>query len=377
MFHYRQNQLCAGEVELAGLVPRFGSPLYVYHAEDIRRRCRELQTVFAGLQARLHYSVKANGNLSLLQLLHRQGTGFDIVSGGELARLQAAGIPTGDVGFAGVGKTEAEIEQALRAGIAFFNVESAAELARIAQTAARLQTPAPVLLRLNPDVDPHTHQYITTGQAGSKFGLDFETARALCDSFARHPWLTIAGVHLHLGSQIRQIAPYIAAAQKALTFIAERRVAGQTVTWLNLGGGFGVPCPGAEKALSPVALAAALRPLLNGRRLKLVFEPGRWLVARAGALLMTVQYVKQSGGKTFVITDAGMQTFIRPPLYGGQHKIWPIDRPDGDAAHPLIRCDVVGPICESTDFLARDRLLPPVQAGDVLSVLRTVATDFE
>ena len=376
------------------LVKKFGTPLYVYDAQDIRARCRALQNAFANLSPHIHYSVKANSNLSILRLLYEQGLGFDIVSGGELARLQAANIPTQEVSFAGVGKTRAEIEAALRAGIAFFNVESAPELARIAEIAAALKIPARVLLRLNPNVDAHTHKFITTGRAANKFGIDFETAAHLSDAFAAHSWLKITGYHLHIGSQIQQIEPYLLAAEKTLAFIAARRAAGQKVDWLSLGGGFGVPYEGQEE-FSLDALAQKLHPLLNGQNLKLILEPGRWLLARAGTLLMTVQYVKHSagestsrphaergnekgGGKTFVIVDAGMNTFIRPALYGGWHKIWPLhssrrsmvggQQSAAQDAPELLKCDVVGPICESTDVLAKDRLLPPVQAGDILAL---------
>ena len=381
-------------VDFIFLAAKFGTPLYVYDAQDIRARCEALQNAFANLSPHIHYSVKANSNLSILRLLYEQGLGFDIVSGGELARLQAANIPTQEVSFAGVGKTRAEIEAALRAGIAFFNVESAPELARIAEIAAALKIPARVLLRLNPNVDAHTHKFITTGRAANKFGIDFTTAASLSDAFAAHSWLKITGYHLHIGSQIQQIEPYLLAAEKTLDFIAARRAAGQKVDWLSLGGGFGVPYEGQEK-FSLDALAQKLHPLLNGQNLKLILEPGRWLLARAGTLLMTVQYVKHSagessslphaergnekgGGKTFVIVDAGMNTFIRPALYGGWHKIWPLHSSRRSAgggqqsaaqdAPELLKCDVVGPICESTDVLAKDRLLPPVQAGDILAL---------
>jgi len=281
---------------LSTLAAEFGTPLYVYDAQDIRARCRGLQSAFANLSPHIHYSVKANSNLAVLRLLYEQGLGFDIVSGGELARLQAANIPTQNVSFAGVGKTRAEIEAALRAGIAFFNVESAPELARIAEIAAALKIPARALLRLNPNVNAHTHKFITTGRVANKFGIDFETAAHLSDAFAAHPWLQITGYHLHIGSQIQQVEPYLLAAEKTLGFIAARRAAGQKVEWLSLGGGFGVPYEGKEE-FSLDELARRLHPLLDGQNLKLILEPGRWLVARAGTLLMTVQYVKRSGGE--------------------------------------------------------------------------------
>ena len=352
-------------MNLLQLAQQFGTPLYVYDAAEIRRRCRALRDAFAALKPHIHYSVKANSNRAILRLLHSEGVGFDIVSGGELARLQAAGIPTADVGFAGVGKTRAEMEAALRAGIGFFNVESEPELVRLADVAAGQGVVPRVLLRLNPDVDPHTHRHITTGRATNKFGLDFGTAASLCRAFADDRRLTIAGFHMHLGSQIQRVSPYVTAVEKVLPFIEARRAEGLAAAWLDIGGGFGVDYRG-EGEFSLPELAAALDSRLRGRGLNLILEPGRWLVARAGVLLMTVQYVKRTPGKTFVVVDAGMHTFLRPALYEGWHKIWPVDRPETEG--DLLLCDVVGPVCESTDFLARDRRLPPVREGDVLAL---------
>ena len=351
---------------LSRAADEFGTPLYVYSADAIRERAAALKTALAPLNPHIHFSVKANSNRAILQLIHRLGFGFDVVSGGELARLQAAGIPTGDVSFAGTGKTVPEIRRALAANIAYFTVESAGELRRIAALAAETGKPARAVLRLNPNVDAHTHKFITTGHAENKFGMDFETAANLWRQFRDHPAVKIEGIHLHIGSQVRQIQPYIEAAQKGLDFIAARRAEGLTVRRFDMGGGFGIGYQG-EPDFPPAELAAALRPLFSGQSLELIFEPGRWLVAPAGVLLMTVQYIKKSGRKTFVITDAGMHTMIRPALYGGQHRIEPLNPPPADA-EPIV-CDVVGPICESTDFLAQDRLLPPVQPGDVLALL--------
>ncbi len=351
---------------LTAIVAEFGTPLYVYSADTIRARLERLKTALAPLHPHIHFSVKANSNLAILTLLHQQGCGFDVVSGGELARLQAAGVSTDDVSFAGVGKTVPEIQRALAANIGYFTVESAGELARIAELAAEIRQSARVVLRLNPNVDAHTHKFITTGHAENKFGIDFETAADLWRQFRSHPWLDIFGIHLHIGSQVQQVEPYVIAAQKALNFVAARRAEGLLVRHLDMGGGFGIDYEGND-GLSPDALASALRPLLADEHLQLVFEPGRWIIAPAGVLLMTVQYVKKARRKTFVVTDAGMHTFIRPALYGGQHRIEPLTPPVSDA--PQIVCDVVGPICESTDFLAQERLLPPVQPGDVLALL--------
>lgn len=352
--------------QLSHTAAKFGTPVYVYHADIIRQRATALKNALAPLNPHIHFSVKANSNRAILQLIHSLGFGFDVVSGGELARLQAAGIPVTDVSFAGVGKTVSEIQRALAANIGYFTVESAGELQRIAELATELQQPARAVLRLNPNVDAHTHKFITTGHAENKFGMDFVTAADLWRQFDSHPAVTIEGIHLHIGSQVSQIEPYVEAARKGLDFIAARRAEGLTVRRFDMGGGFGISYQG-EAALSLPDLAAALRPLFDEQSLELVFEPGRWLVAPAGVLLMTVQYVKKSGRKTFIVTDAGMHTMIRPALYSGQHRIEPLKPPAAGTA-PIL-CDVVGPVCESTDFLAQDRLLPPVQPDDVLALL--------
>lgn len=350
---------------LTALAAEFGTPLYVYHADTLRSRAARLKSALARLDAHIHFSVKANSNLSVLQMMHRLGFGFDVVSGGELARLQAANIPTGEVSFAGVGKTAPEIRRALAANIDYFTVESAGELARIAALATEMNLPARAVLRLNPNVDAHTHKYITTGHAENKFGLDMDTAATLWRQFGNHPALTLIGVHLHIGSQVRLVEPYLLAAKKVLAFIEARRDEGFAVKTLDLGGGFGIGYDGGDD-FSPEMLADALQPMLAEQHLRVVFEPGRWLIAPVGVLLMTVQYVKQAGKKTFMVVDAGMHTMIRPALYGGEHRIVPLC-PAADA--PAVVCDVVGPICESSDFLGKDRELPPVQPGDVLALL--------
>lgn len=356
--HYRAR--------LTALAAEFGTPLYVYDAAVIRARAARLQKGLAPLKAQLHFSVKANSNLSILRLMRQLGFGFDVVSGGELARLQAANLPLSEVSFAGVGKTGPEIRRALAANIGCFTVESAGELARIAALATETGRVARVILRLNPNVDPHTHKFITTGRAETKFGLDFETAARLWQQFDGQPAVRIAGVHLHIGSQVQQIAPYVEAAQKALAFIAARRAEGRVVSTLDLGGGFGIGYQG-EADFSPSDLATALSPLLQNTGLQLVFEPGRWLIAPAGILLMTAQYIKPAGRKTFVVVDAGMQTMIRPALYGGRHRIDSLTAPSNPDAPPIVG-DVVGPVCESSDFLAQNRELPPVSPGDVLAL---------
>ncbi|MEM7032326.1 MAG: diaminopimelate decarboxylase [Chloroflexota bacterium] len=374
MFHYKQDRLYADQVDLAKVLKTFGTPLYVYDANIIRNNCRDLLTAFAPLNPHLHYSVKANSNLSLLRLLHEQGAGFDIVSGGELARLQATGVSIADTSFAGVGKSRDEILQALQAGIRFFNVESEGELARIADLATQAQKSAQILLRLNPNVDAKTHKYITTGKAVNKFGLSFEIADTLCDQYAKNKWVDIVGFHMHIGSQVTTIAPYVQAAQRMVSFIQTRRQKSQQIDWLNLGGGFGIQYQDNVPPISTTELATALLPILADQSLQIILEPGRSLIGPAGILLTEVQYVKQTESKRFIIVDSGMHHLIRPALYGGWHKIWPIDQTLTTA--DLSPCDVVGPICESTDFLAQDRLLPEVNSGDVLAVFDVGAYGF-
>ncbi len=365
-FLYQNNTLVVDDISLELLAAEFGTPLYVYSASDIKTRAAQLKSALSRLNPHFHFSVKANSNLSILKRIHQTGFGFDVVSGGELARLQHAGIPTNDVSFAGVGKTVAEIQHALNANIGYFTVESAGELARIADLAAKLGISARVVLRLNPNVEVDTHKFITTGRAENKFGMNFERAAQLSDQYFGHQYVEIIGFHLHIGSQIRQVDPYVSAARKAVKFISARRAAGQQVQILDLGGGFGIDYQG-DDGLPLLQLAEALQPIFAGQDLELIFEPGRWLVGPTGVLLMTVQYLKGGGQKNFVVVDAGMHTMIRPALYGGQHRIVPLNERQSDAEN--IVCDVVGPICESTDFLAQDRTLPPVQAGDTLALL--------
>lgn len=366
-FHYQNDTLFSDEIPLESLAAEFGTPLYVYSVADLSARVAQLKLALASLKPHFHFSVKANSNLTVLKHIHQRGFGFDVVSGGELARLQHAGIPTTEVSFAGVGKTISEIQCALNADIDYFTVESTGELARIAGLAAEMGKLARVVLRLNPNVEVDTHKFITTGHAENKFGMDFATAANLSEQYLGHPYIEIRGFHLHIGSQIRQVKPYVEAAKKAVAFISARRAAGQSVDVLDLGGGFGIDYQGGA-GLPLSDLATALQPVLAGRNLQLVFEPGRWLIAPTGALLMTVQYLKRNGRKDFVVVDAGMHTMIRPALYGGQHRIVPLKEPQPDSEN--IVCDVVGPICESTDFLAQDHCaMPPVRAGDTLALL--------
>lgn len=372
-FHFalRGGELRCEEIPLRQIAADVGTPTYVYSRQTIERHFSNLRDAFQDVETLLCYSVKANGNLAILQVLRELGAGFDVVSGGELFRvLQAGGHPRKIV-FAGVGKSEEEIAFALDSRILMFNVESEAELRTIARIAKERNALADVALRVNPDVDPHTHTYITTGKKETKFGIDLLTAGRLAEEMPGIEGVRMVGVHAHIGSQITETGPYTEALAKVLRFADEARDQGNAVEWVNMGGGFGIYYQGGE---APPAedYADVLVPMLTGSGYRLVMEPGRFIVGNAGLLLTKVLFVKESGDKRFVICDAGMNDLLRPALYGAYHEVWPVHtgyEPGSDeAAAASVLTDVVGPVCESGDFLAKDRLLPPVAEGDLLAV---------
>ncbi len=371
-FTYHHAELACGPVPLSRLAGEFGTPLYVYSAAAIRDRYRRLAAAFAPLQPLICFAVKANFNLALLRLLRAEGAGFDIVSGGELYRALRAGAAPETIVFAGVGKTEAELAEGLTAGIGWFNVESADELARLNRLAAARGQRARVALRLNPNVSPDTHQHIQTGGARNKFGLPLAEALALAGRVPRdYPAIDLRGVHIHIGSQVPGPAATLAALEVALDFAAQV----EGVHTLDLGGGFPVayrddaPFPSIEAFAAPIV--ERLLPLAS--RMHIHLEPGRYLVAESGALVTTVQAVKQVAGRRTLVVDAGMQTLLRPALYDAYHRVLPLT--SAASGEPLAT-DVVGPICESADVLARDRLLPPLAAGDRLAILDVGAYGF-
>ncbi len=404
-FNYRDGRLFAEETDLATLAARVGTPTYIYSKATLALHYDRIAHAFAPLSPLICFAVKSCSNLSVLRVLAERGSAMDVVSGGELHRARLAGVPHSRIVFAGVGKTEAEIRDALggaalRAApppagaphpgvstplcpdpdpIALFNIESAPEFQTIAAIAKSLNIPCRAALRINPDVDPHTHAYTATGKAQSKFGVDLDRARDFFDRYARHSHLKLTGLHLHIGSPVADTAPYVQAVTKALALIDNLAAHGHPIDTLDLGGGFAADY---ETGLSPVAAdyAAPIIPLLKdrvSRGLRLILEPGRTISANAGVLLTRVQYVKQSGPRKFAVCDAGMHTLIRPALYGSFHFIWPVavapqHQPPRRAARldlpGLETCDVVGPICESGDFLAQDRPLPPLARGDLLAV---------
>ncbi len=355
---------CEG-VTLAKLAEEYGTPLYVYSESHIVGQWQALDKAFKGIDHLVCYAVKANSNLSVLQALANAGAGFDIVSAGELERvIQAGGDPT-RCEFAGVGKTAAEIERALQCGIGCFNVESEPELMRIAAVASSMGRRAPIALRVNPGVDPDTHHYISTGKHESKFGIAIADALAVYRRAAQMPGIEIRGVQMHIGSQITKVAPYVLAIRKMLPLVtAVRQLAPATIEFFDIGGGLGITYRD-EKPPTAQQFASAVKPLLRKLGLRIVLEPGRFIVGNGGVLVTRVQYVKQTPVKRFVIVDAAMNDLIRPSLYGSHHEILPVK----SAGRTKVKCDVVGPVCESGDFLAQDRAMPAVKEGELLAVM--------
>ncbi len=361
-FRYREdNRLWAEEVPLDTLAQRFGTPCYVYARAAVEDRWHRYQQALGG-RGRICYAVKANGNLALLGLLARQGAGFDIVSGGELARVLRAGGDAAGVVFSGVGKASAEIRQALAAGIRCLNAESAAELERISAIAAETGQPAPVALRVNPDVNPETHPYIATGLAESKFGIPLEEAEALYQQAHRDPNLQIRGIACHIGSQLMSVAPLAEAAERLADLARRLQAQGIDLAHIDVGGGLGVRYVDEQPPEPDEHVAAVTAPLAD-LGVEVLLEPGRAIVAEAGVLLTRVEYCKRNGGKAFAVVDAGMNDYLRPALYGAAHAIEPVTPRDG----PARTMAVVGPVCESADTLAEAYPLA-VAAGDLLAV---------
>lgn len=375
-FHYRDGQLYCDEVPIARLADEYGTPLYVYSQGAIVGGLKALQAAFAELEPLVCYSVKANSNLSILKVMAGQGSGFDVVSGGELHRVIQAGGDPGRTVFAGVGKTDEEIAAGLKAGVLMFNVESEAELEAIDRVAASVGRVAPVALRVNPDVDPKTHRYISTGKKESKFGMDIDRSLQLGEQIRGNPNVSMIGVHMHIGSQITTVDPYAGAAGKAVDLIGQFRAMGHPISWFNMGGGFGINYRGGE-AKAVAEFAQVVVPRIKATGCRLAMEPGRVIAGNAGILVGRVLYTKQSGDKRFLIQDAAMNDLIRPALYESFHRIWPVAVPPGLPAPPedyeaaiagTEPWDVVGPVCESGDFLAKDRALPRLDRGDLIAV---------
>ena len=372
-FEFRDGRLHCEDVPVDELVRRFGTPLYVYSQSVLHDRYDEVARAFAPVDPLIAYSVKANGNLSLLRLLAAWGAGADIVSRGELHRARLAGIPGDRIVFSGVGKTVEELAAGIEAGLYGFNVESEGELRSLSELAAATGVLAPAALRVNPDIEASTpHQYIRTGHAASKFGVPYADARGLYRLGAALPGLRMAGVDLHIGSQIIDAKPYREAVDRAAELIGGLRADGIELEYLDIGGGFGITYDQAE-APSASDFAVELVPALQAIGLRIVLEPGRFVVGPAGVLLARVLYIKKTATKTFVITDAGMNDLLRPSHYASYHRVEPAER---HAGRDIATVDVVGPICETGDFLALGREIERVEPGEVLVVGETGAYGF-
>jgi diaminopimelate decarboxylase len=373
-FTYRNHSLHCDGVDLTPLAIDHATPLYIYSAQQISHRFQLFESAFSHHPHTVCYAVKANSSLAILRLLARQGAGFDIVSGGELERVRRAHKPAlKKVVFSGVGKQIWEIDAALRAGILLFNVESEAELHLLAARAESLKLCARFALRVNPDVFADTHPYISTGLREHKFGIDINAARAIYRAAAKSKWLDPAGVSVHIGSQIRNVEPFATATARVISLIADLKKDGHDIRYIDAGGGLGIDYHDSplDSTFHPDKqvhkYATALSNALINIDAHLLIEPGRFIIAQAGALLTRVLFVKQNGAKTFVITDAGMNDLIRPSLYQAHHEILPVKQPRANTG--AITADIVGPVCESGDFFARDRTLPNVKPGDLVLLL--------
>ncbi|HLW70735.1 MAG TPA: diaminopimelate decarboxylase [Candidatus Binataceae bacterium] len=370
-FTYKNAELFAEDVAISSLAQELGTPLYVYSARTLRRHYRVLSDAFKGSDVMICFAMKALSNLSVLKLFGEMGAGFDIVSVGELMRCIRAGADPRKIVFSGVGKTDEEIEAALAAKILMINVESRPELGRVSAVASRMGVDAPVSLRVNPDLDPGTHPHISTGHRDSKFGIPLSQVGEYYADARSLPRLELAGLSTHIGSQITDIGPFIEAAQKVAKIVRDLRADGIALKYLDLGGGLGIPYQ--EEPPPPSEYAAALMGPLRGLGIKFIIEPGRVLVGNAGILVTKVLYVKETDVKRFIVIDGAMNDLIRPVLYEAFHDIRPVVKREG---RNLVTADVVGPVCESGDFFARERELPEARTGDLLAVMSAGAYGF-
>ncbi|WP_457979356.1 diaminopimelate decarboxylase [Ectopseudomonas composti] len=369
-FNYRDGELFAEGVALSALAQRFGTPTYIYSRAHIEGQYRAYADALAGMPHLVCFAVKANSNIGVLNVLARLGAGFDIVSSGELERVLAAGGEPSRIVFSGVGKSRDDMRRALEVGVHCFNVESSVELERLQKVAAELGVKAPVSLRVNPDVDAGTHPYISTGLKENKFGIDIEQAEAVYARAAELPNLDVIGVDCHIGSQLTTLEPFLDALDRLLLLVDKLAARGITIKHLDLGGGLGVQYRDEQPPLAGDYIAA-VRKRLAGRDLSLVFEPGRFIVANAGVLLTQVEYLKHTEHRDFAIVDAAMNDLIRPALYQAWMDVSPVQPRDGEARN----YDLVGPICETGDFLAKDRELVLAE-GDLLAVRSAGAYGF-
>jgi len=362
-FTYRRGELYAEDQAVRQLAERYGTPLYIYSRNHLRKQYKDLAAAMAEVDPLICYSMKANSNAAVIRTFLDEGAGLDIVSGGELFRGIRAGAAPSKIVFAGVGKTREEIEYALKEDILFFTVESEPEAVRISTCAQELGITGRVAFRVNPGIDPRTHKYISTGKKENKFGLDLDLAAQACESSAELPGIEIIGLHMHIGSQILSAQPFADSLTKLRRLCLDLKSRYSTFKYIDIGGGIGITYKPGEEPLTPTAFAESVVPLLKELDLNVVMEPGRYLVGNAGLLVCRVQYIKDNRHKKFVIVDAGMNDLIRPSLYGAYHEVVPVAETDA-----TLHGDLVGPVCESGDFIATERDLPAVKEGDLLAV---------
>lgn len=372
-FHYQNGELYCEDVPLARIAKEVGTPCYVYSHHTLVRHFRVYDGAFKNIPHIVAFAMKSNSNLAVLRLMAKEGSGVDIVSGGELFRALKAGVPASKIVFAGVGKKSDEIREALKADILMFNVESSAELDAINEVAASMGVKARVALRINPDIDPKTHPYISTGLKKSKFGIAADRAIEEFKNAAAFSHIKVVGLHAHIGSQLTQVTPFVESLKKVLTLVQTLAEQGIPLRYVNIGGGLGITYSD-ETPPEPKDLAEAISPLVRDLKCVLIMEPGRVIVGNAGVMLTKVLYAKDGEAKRFLIVDAAMNDLIRPSLYDAYHEIRPVSEKVTHGEKKTV--DVVGPVCESGDFLAKDRVMPEMVAGDLMAVMSAGAYGF-
>lgn len=385
-FYYKENTLYCEEVKIKDIVSVTGTPAYIYSKNAILTKYNDLKTAFQEVDTTICFSVKSNSNLTICKILANEGSGFDVVSGGELFRALKAGGKPSKIVFAGVGKTDKEIQYALENDIFMFNIESIAELEHINAVAGNMKKTAKVALRINPDIDAKTHAKTTTGKKENKFGIDLIVAETIIEKAKSYKNVNVCGLHVHLGSPIYSVDPYVNALKKITVFIQKCRKTGIDIRYLNIGGGYCISYTG-EEVIKPKDYSAQILPFVKEMQCRVIMEPGRSVIGNAGILVASVIYNKQnSHGKNFVICDAAMNDLLRPALYDAFHRIWPVNTtiamPDietpekSEVKQGMNLVDIVGPVCESSDVFAKDRAIPPVNEGDLLAIFSAGAYGF-
>ncbi len=370
-FKFKSSELYCENVKVAAVAKKVGTPFYLYSYNTIADHFTKLQKAFAPVKPIVCFAMKANGNLAIIKSLINLGAGIDIVSVGELKKALIAGADPKKIVFASVGKTEEEIAFAIKTGILLFNVESEPELVEINRVAKKMKKTVQAALRINPDVPAPTHEYITTGSLKKKFGIDLRTTKAIFKSQKKYPNVKVNGVHIHIGSQITEGAPFVGALKKVVAFIDELRAEGVNIEYLDIGGGLGITYKD-ENPQTAADYAAKILPILQKTGLKIIMEPGRFIVGNAGIFVSKVLYIKDNGVKKFVIVDGGMNDLIRPMLYDAYHEIVPVKQRKA----AKLKVDVVGPICESGDFFAHDRMIPKVEKDELLAIMSAGAYGY-